>query len=208
MHPIEKGPWVVMRDLNMVMNTEERIGSNVRISEIQPGRQFMEKFELSDIPYGGRFYTWSNKQEARNRAYSKANTLFLLESISDHSPTILRVDNSTGGGYKPFKHFIMWSSASDYKDRIAAAWAWDGIGTSMYCLTKKLKQVMRSLIELNKGGFCELSPHNPELIAVEKEANQEYIRKHKMYMQFLRQKANCNWIKEGDENTTLSHRSI
>ncbi|KAL2938727.1 LINE-1 retrotransposable element ORF2 protein [Bienertia sinuspersici] len=244
LHLRQKGPCVLIGDLNVVMNSEEKIGSNVKNSKIQPIRQCMETCELHDIPYGGNFYTWCNKQEAEHRVYSKldrvmsndcwlevkfkANALFLPEAISDHSPAISRVDNNIGGGHIPFKYFRMWSSADDFNGRIVTAWAREVIGTSMYCLTKKLKRVKGTLIELNKKGFCEMQAvgHkalqalnkaqtylqqnllNKELIMVERKATQDYLNKNKVYMQFLRQKAKCNWIKEGDENTAMFHRSI
>ncbi|KAL2937575.1 putative vacuolar protein sorting-associated protein 13E [Bienertia sinuspersici] len=234
----------MMGDLNVVMNSEERIGSNVRHSEIQPIRQCMEHCEMHDLQYGGNYYTWCNKQEAEHRVYSKldrvmvndcwleaypkANALFLPETISDHSPAILRVDNCTGGGHKPFKYFRMWSSAGDFNERIVNAWVWNGSGTNMYCLIKKLNKIKGTLIELNRKGFCEMHaevnkalmqlteaqtnlqkrPLDQELIIIEKSAAQDYLEKNKVYMQFLRQKAKCSWIKEGDENTALFYQSI
>ncbi|KAL2933222.1 LINE-1 retrotransposable element ORF2 protein [Bienertia sinuspersici] len=240
----QKGPWVLMGDFNVVMNSEERIGSNVRSSEMLSIRHCMEQCEMQDLPHGGNYYTWCNKQEAEHRVYSKldrvmgndswleafpkANAIFLPENISDHSPAILRGDSCTGGGHKPFKYFRMWSSAGDFKDRIVDAWRWSGSGTKMYCLIKKLKKVKSTLIELNRRGFCELQawvtkalmqmteaqtnlqqrPLDRNLIMAEKTAAKEYQERHKVYMQYLRQKAKCSWIKDGDENTALFHQSI
>lgn len=36
----------------------------------------------------------------------------------------------------------------------------------------------------------------------------EYNLKHKAYLYFLKQKAKIDWIKAGDENTSLFHQSI
>ncbi|KAL2894159.1 hypothetical protein RDABS01_010068 [Bienertia sinuspersici] len=42
----------------------------------------------------------------------------------------------------------------------------------------------------------------------ERSAIKDYQQKHNIYMQFLKQKAKCSWIREGDENTAMFHRSI
>ncbi|KAL2931163.1 hypothetical protein RDABS01_036573 [Bienertia sinuspersici] len=119
-------------------------------------------------------------------AYPSGNALFLLEGISNHGPAILR--------------------------RIKEAWTWNRKGIKMYYLTRKLKQVKNNLMELNRKGFnaiqakevkslqtltkvqkeLQQSPYNADLIQAEKEA----------------QKAKCEWIKVGDANTALFHRSI
>ncbi|KAL2922409.1 50S ribosomal protein L20 [Bienertia sinuspersici] len=212
----------MMGDMNVVMNMEERIGSKVRMREIQPGRQRMETCELFDIPSGGKYYTWNSKQETETRVYSKldrvmandswmdtyvkGNALFLPEGNFDHSPMILRVDNQEHGGKKPFKYFRMWTNTKDYKQRIKEAWNLNGQGTKMFCLTRKLKQVKHSLIDLNRKGFnaiqaedvkafqnltaiqqeIQQDPYNTDLIQAEKEASLEYNQKHKIYMQYLK----------------------
>ncbi|KAL2933597.1 Glutathione hydrolase proenzyme [Bienertia sinuspersici] len=97
----------------------------------------------------------------------------------------------------------------------------------MYVLTRKLKEVKNSMKELNREGFNAIQaeankahqellkaqekahndPRNPDIIREEKQA-QNYDQKQKVYTQFLQQKAKCQWIQEGDQNTAMFHRSI
>lgn len=44
---------------------------------------------------------------------------------------------------------------------------------------------------------------NTELLAVK-----EYTQKHQAYVDFLKQKAKLEWLKQGDKNTTIFHQSI
>lgn len=49
---------------------------------------------------------------------------------------------------------------------------------------------------------------NLDLRQEEIDVVKEYRRVHKAYISFLAQKAQVNWCKEGDDNTTLFHQSI
>ena len=53
-----------------------------------------------------------------------------------------------------------------------------------------------------------VDPRNMGYIKEELLATQDYKVKHRAYMEFLSQKAKTNWIKKGDENTSLFHQSI
>ncbi|KAL2905125.1 LINE-1 retrotransposable element ORF2 protein [Bienertia sinuspersici] len=239
-----RGPWLLMGDINCVLNIEERIGSNVRLHEMLPGRKCFETCGLKDIPYGGNFFTWSNKQASEDRVFSKidrvmanedwmdeyekAKAIFLPEGVSDHCPAVIRMGDGQACGQKPFKYFRMWSQAPDYKERVKRACLWEGQGTDMYSLTRRLKQVKKELKDLNKHGFSSIqavatkayqelidaqqalhdNPRDERLATIEKEASQQYKQKQDTYVQFLKQKAKCHWLKEGDSNTKLFHRSI
>ncbi|KAL2893980.1 LINE-1 retrotransposable element ORF2 protein [Bienertia sinuspersici] len=204
----------------------------------------MESCGMQDIPYSGHYYTWSNKQVASERVFTKLdrvmandqwlevyksmNAVFLAEGCSDHCPALLRMNQGEGNGKKPFKYFRMWQQASDYKSRIKDAWEGNTQGTAMFNLVKKMKRVKETLKSLNKNGFCSVQaaerlayqqlleaqdaiqtdPHNAQLIEKEINADKEYREKHKNYMQFLRQKAKIEWVREGDENSALFHSSI
>ncbi|KAL2932526.1 LINE-1 retrotransposable element ORF2 protein [Bienertia sinuspersici] len=238
------GPWLIAGDLNTVLKGDERLGSLVRTAEMLPGRRCIEECGMTDIPYGGHFYTWSNKQEGEERVYSKidrvmaneqwldyyntAHATFLTEGPSDHCPALIKGNANNEGGKKPFKYFRMWALAQDYQKRVEEAWKWQGRGTEMYVLTRKLKKVKNSMKELNREGFNAIQaeadkalqdlikaqekahndPRNSDIIREEKQAQNSYDQKQKVYTQFLKQKAKCHWLQEGDQNTAMFHRSI
>ncbi|KAL2898125.1 UPF0460 protein y4xD, partial [Bienertia sinuspersici] len=98
----------------------------------------------------------------------------------------------------------------------------------MYSLTRRLKQMKKELKDLNKHGFNSIqaaeikayqelidaqqalhaNPRDERLATIEKEASNQYKQKQEIYVQFLKQKAKCHWLKEGDSNTKLFYRSI
>ncbi|KAL2904673.1 Tetratricopeptide repeat protein 23-like [Bienertia sinuspersici] len=237
-------PWLLMGDFNCVINLEERLGSAVRVSEMDPPRRCFELCGLQDIPYSGHFYTWTNKQLAQDRVFSKldrvlanetlmdkydtGNAVFLTEGCSDHCTMVIRMDQGVGKGRKPFKYYKMWQSAADCTERIRNAWNTPIHGTSMFVVTQKLKQVKKSLKELNNTGYCSIqveeakafnkliqiqehlhqNPLDNAAMEEERHAQQMYKTKNKAYISVLKQKAKIQWIRDGDENSALFHSSI
>lgn len=57
------GPWILMGDFNCVLHTGKRVGSPVRLSEIQESQTCVNKCGLEDFKSSGNFYTWNNKQQ-------------------------------------------------------------------------------------------------------------------------------------------------
>ncbi|KAL2904907.1 LINE-1 retrotransposable element ORF2 protein [Bienertia sinuspersici] len=170
-----EGPWLLMGDINCVLDYGERLGS------MECG--------LSDIAYTGGYYTWSNKQEAEERVYSKldrvmandqsvnlfstAQVVFLPAGISDHSPGVLMGNNAVGKGKKPFKYFNMWSTAPDYEERIKRGWNQEYQWCLMFQLRQRLKAIKQELKELNKLQFSnihlETEDAHKSLLQIQKE---------------------------------------
>ncbi|KAL2938348.1 Gag polyprotein [Bienertia sinuspersici] len=166
--------------------------------------------------------------EAWLETFSRFTATFLPESISDHCPALVRSINDDSEGKKPFKYYRMWREVERYKEKVRMAWEGNDQGTSMYKITRKLKRVKTCLKELNRLGFCTIqadaqqayqqlilaqqqvhaSPNDVGLAELEKEAFKNYKVKQKIYEQFLQQKAKCQWIREGDSNAALFHKSI
>ncbi|KAL2934129.1 50S ribosomal protein L5, partial [Bienertia sinuspersici] len=65
------------------MNKQDRIGTAVRWSEMQPMNICMHGCGLEDMKASGRFYTWSNKQEGENRVFSKIDRLCAMENVQE-----------------------------------------------------------------------------------------------------------------------------
>ncbi|KAL2925388.1 Centromere protein I [Bienertia sinuspersici] len=202
------GPWLLMGDFNCVIAMEERIGSIVRQREMESMRNCIGICNIQDIPYSGHFYTWSNKQMAEDRVWSKLDRIMANDEWMNFD---------VGMGRKPFKYFKMWQLAPDYTERIKKAWGTEMRGTAMYKIVQKLKKVKASMKDLNKHGFNDMQaedskryqemveiqeklhgdPMNVGLMEEEKEATQQYHLAHKKYILFLKQKAKVAWLREG-----------
>ena len=64
-------PWIILGDFNRVANLDERIGSPVRLVEVQPLRDCMALCNVHDLKHHGNFFTWTNKQGGDNQVMSK-----------------------------------------------------------------------------------------------------------------------------------------
>ena len=124
-----KGAWVVLGDFNSIADFEERSGSVVRTSDIEPLQNCLAHCSIRDINYSGRFFTWNNKQ-GKARILSKidcvvanadwftqfpdATTIFLPEGYFDHSPALLNFFPCSTPS-KPFKFLKFLSNHPNFQ---------------------------------------------------------------------------------------------
>lgn len=103
------GPWIIGVDFNSLINFHEIIGSAITFEEIADFRQCMRACNMNDLSFIDRAFTWSNKQEGKNRVCSKIDRLvgndawmsafpdatitFLPEGCSYHSPCVVNLDS-------------------------------------------------------------------------------------------------------------------
>ncbi|XP_074288337.1 uncharacterized protein LOC141613496 [Silene latifolia] len=153
---------------------------------------------------------------------------FLPRDLFDHCPGAVHFEEERQRRGNSFKYYNMWSMANDYKEVVIAGWNREVQGTPMFKIVSKLKGLKKGLLALNKDNFedienltklTELSlkhfqsllvsdPYNKEWIENERACAHELTDMVKARDQFLKQKAKCDWMKYGDENTAFFHAAI
>ncbi|XP_030478293.1 uncharacterized protein LOC115695363 [Cannabis sativa] len=100
------GSLVVLGDFNDILSNEERIAARVKFTSSKDFPNCLATCQLEDVKYGENFFTWSNKQQGKDRIYLKINrilanqawidefpnaeALLLNERTIDHSPGLLK----------------------------------------------------------------------------------------------------------------------
>uniref|UniRef100_A0A803PRU1 Reverse transcriptase domain-containing protein n=1 Tax=Cannabis sativa TaxID=3483 RepID=A0A803PRU1_CANSA len=164
--------WVVLGDFNDILNQEERVGDRVKDQQSHLFKDCVNDCQLEDIRSSGKFFTWCNKQQGRDRIYSKidrilanlkwfdlfpgAEAIFMNEGMFDHSPALLTFHQLSQMGKKPFRYFRMWSSHPDYAQQVNRVWKQVVHGTLMYQIVAKLKALKPVLKQINREGFSDL----------------------------------------------------
>ncbi|XP_062076508.1 uncharacterized protein LOC133781498 [Humulus lupulus] len=209
-----KIPWIVGGDFNAVLNPEERLEYRGNANELIPFQTCVNKCGLEDVKYNGRFFTWNNKQDGKNRVYAKLDRFL---ATSDWIDTYSTVEVS----FLPEGDF-------DHSPALLTFWQEKVAGSHMYQLVFLLKQLKSGLKSLNRQGRgdvelqekeayqhllniqqqLQLDPSNSELILAEIKSRKDFSVAHKNYIQYLSQKAKVDWIKSGDENTKMFHTSL
>ncbi|XP_056688203.1 uncharacterized protein [Spinacia oleracea] len=193
------------------MELEDRIGSTVRLTEIQHMSNCMSLCNLSVIITVGRHFTWNNKQEGANRVFSRidrvlrnakwndlfetAEAAYLDEATFDHCPMILRCYKA-GCVKRPFRFFNMWLNANNFMELVESTWGKYVYGCHMFRIVQKLKWLKPALKALNGQATAE------------KQVANLYASAHKNYLSYLQHTAKIHWLKVGDENTRAFHQSI
>ncbi|PWA98066.1 RNA-directed DNA polymerase, eukaryota, Reverse transcriptase zinc-binding domain protein [Artemisia annua] len=124
------GRYLICGDFNEVRTESERCGSIFSHSDAQAFNSFIDRSGLSEIPMGGRLYTWMNKAGSK---LSKLDRFLLSEDIitacpdlkatvldrlwSDHNPILLHVDK-TDFGPIPFKLYNSWMQREGFNTMI------------------------------------------------------------------------------------------
>ncbi|XP_048497890.1 uncharacterized protein LOC125496470 [Beta vulgaris subsp. vulgaris] len=221
-----KSPWILMGYFNALSEVDDRVGSNVRNSEVAPMRECLMTCELVDVKASGRHFTWNNKQEGNDRVFSRidrviathdwvdkydmAEASFLPEGNYDHTPILLCVYPDEAQK-RPFKFHNMWCNHNSLLTTVRQAWK--------VCM--KLKKVKAALRNMNKEGFGDVeavvikaqhelnkaqdllhrNPADSGYGQSEKEALLALKRAKKNQFALLQQQAKINWLKCGDDIT-------
>ncbi|XP_048491131.1 uncharacterized protein LOC125492556 [Beta vulgaris subsp. vulgaris] len=164
-------PWVILGDFNVVVNLDERIGSTVRLHEVQGFRDCVQFCGVNDIKQAGRFFTWNSKQEGFQRVFSKIDRVmannewleafenglvtYLPDGEYDHCPGVLCIHKESSRK-KPFRFFNMWVYGDGFMEFVKDVWQRPVNGCKMFQVTQKLKIMKAELKKFNREGFSDI----------------------------------------------------
>ncbi|XP_020266660.1 uncharacterized protein LOC109842165 [Asparagus officinalis] len=198
-------PWLVGGDYNAILSSEEKIGgAQITDTEVEDFQNFIDTSQLKHIKSTGCFFTWSNKQDASTRVWSRLDRIlvnddwifqytssqveYLMPHCSDHSPGLLTTgDEVNCEGKRPFKFFAMWTKHPDFLPAVSNH------------VSRAKAELYDIQVQLNSDLF------NPGLIVREKEHIRKYTKLLDCENSFYRQKANIKWGLQGDKSTQYFH---
>ncbi|XP_028055040.1 uncharacterized protein LOC114259227 [Camellia sinensis] len=175
-------PWCLGGDLNEVRNMGERIGCSRRDREMQHLNDFIDNYELNDLPLLGRKYTWCNAQEAQKWSridrvllspewliHFKMKLWRLPRLISDHCPRLLMEDERDWGP-KLFKFINAWVPHPSFSSLFKSCWEnTNVVGWAGFIIHQKLKHLKVELKKWNSKVFGNVST---KLKAAENESHE------------------------------------
>ncbi|XP_060181958.1 uncharacterized protein LOC132611557 [Lycium barbarum] len=181
-------PWIIGGDFNAILTVQDRLyGHPVTAYEIKGFAECVTNATLTELPWRGDFYTWTNKQPASDRIYSRIDRFFGndewmwkwghitteydLPNISDHSPMLLHIYQITWSPKLPFKFFNIWTEHADYVATVNRGWTKWTQGGRMKHVWQTLKLLKADFRKLNNEEFkCinqKVAIHREELRAVQ-----------------------------------------
>ncbi|XP_074305956.1 uncharacterized protein LOC141641185 [Silene latifolia] len=122
----------------------------------------------------------------------------------------------------------MWSKVSDFHDIVKIGWQGYIQGSPMFRVVRKLKMLKADLKGLNKTLFSDIernveiayellldcqknlqtNPRDTILMDIEHQTKESYLLLAQAKDDYLRQKAKCQWAKDGDINSAMFHKVI
>ncbi|XP_060212045.1 uncharacterized protein LOC132639621 [Lycium barbarum] len=163
-------PWLVCGDFNNVLYTQDRIyGNPVTDAEIRDFTDCIQDVGITELPWKGNYYTWTNNQQGIDRIYSRIDrafgnddwmhqwgritTEYDVPNVSDHCPMILNVKAHQLNVKSPFRFFNVWADHRDFSGIVEKVWRHKLDQWTMKNIWLKLKSLRPKLKRLNHEEF-------------------------------------------------------
>ncbi|GKV11183.1 hypothetical protein SLEP1_g22456 [Rubroshorea leprosula] len=242
---VENVPWIISGDFNTTLNYGERVKpSGVVWGDTSELKDFVSRMEVFDLQFSSAFFTWSNKQGENDRLWCKldrvmanstwvstfpnTSVVFLNPQSSDHSPSLVIVDELMNEKPRPFRFCNAWAKDENFLDLVREGWSVDIQGCPMFVVVQKLKLVKQKMKQLHKNRYGNLggrikdmaaelqnvqaSMHNAlfdeTLAAKEKELQHELTKLERANLSVIAQRAKVTWLKEMDSNSAYFHAKV
>ena len=151
---------------------------------------------------------------------------FLSPSISDHSPIVIHVLNSTRKKGTPFKFYNYWTSLDKFNNIVYDVWSRPVNGTFQFQLCYKLRNLkygLKTFVKDSRGrekllvdnareqllqcqSNIESHPSNPTLRVQEKHLLGVFLEALRVEEEMVRQKSRIQWLEAGDRNTAYFYQ--
>ncbi len=171
--------WCIIGDFNCIRRQEERkslVSCSDYSREIKGFNDFIESFELVDIPLVGRKFTWFKpnglvKSRIDRVLVSKewlevwpnSQQFVFNRSISDHCAVILK-EVSVDWGPKPFRFLNVWLKDSRFKEFVSSSWsAYKITGGGIFVFKEKLKKLKADLKVWDREVFGDVNQASKEI---------------------------------------------
>ncbi|XP_062075490.1 uncharacterized protein LOC133779556 [Humulus lupulus] len=162
--------------------------------------------------------------------FPNVNAIASWEVISDHCAIILKNISVIKNGLRPFRFFNMWTNHPLFKPSVLDSWEKE-LPLESYGLHQILRKLLRlqsilkrfnwkvvgdivkeyenskvSLQQAKNNLFS--NPNNQSLSDIERISHLDYKQKEAAYASFLSQQSKVDWMRFGDENSSLFYSSM
>lgn len=241
-------PWLVMGDFNETIDMEEHSGyvSSPQISTgMRAFQEVMRYCSFLDMNYQGPKFTWSNKREAElickkldrtlmntvwSQFFSQSYCVFEAGGCSDHLRCRIKISAEDFRPKRPFKFINAIAESPDFLPLVERFWAESpalfSSTSSMFRLSKKLKELKPLLRSLSKNQIGEISKKTKEALTKLCECQQITLlspspanleEESRAFTRWdllasieekvLSQKAKLHWLDVGDGNNKHYHNA-
>ncbi|XP_059310476.1 uncharacterized protein LOC132061833 [Lycium ferocissimum] len=167
-------PWLIWGDFNAIMCAQDRLYSApVTSSEVKDFNKCVQQPILTELPWMGEYYTWSNKQRGDARVWSRLDralgneewmlhyrylvTEYKLPHISDHSPMLLPLKTEVRNIKVPFKFLNVWAEHPSFLQIVENKWKRQSRRSKMRDIWQNLKALRSPLRTLNYTEFRSIT---------------------------------------------------
>ncbi|XP_019265272.1 PREDICTED: uncharacterized protein LOC109242857 [Nicotiana attenuata] len=157
----------------MLYPNDRKSYNPVNHSEIQEFSYCIQQAGLSELPWKGDYYTWTNKQPGADRVcsrldrvfgnyewmmnWSHVETIYGQPQISDHNPMILILADYSWKGKVPFRFFNAWVDHDKFQQTVADSWNLPNKPGNMKAIWSNLKALKGPLKALNAKEFKSIA---------------------------------------------------
>ncbi|XP_075079729.1 uncharacterized protein LOC142164962 [Nicotiana tabacum] len=188
-------PWLLWGDFNAIISTQDRV------SKVAPTQVYVQDFAsfcsdtiMSEIPWRGEFFTWTNGQMGEDKVISRIDRAlgnndrmmnfdhFTVEIgdpfISDHSPLTLKFQRRNNNIRVPFKFLNAWAVHEDFQSIVSEGWQGENQSCKLATIWSSLEAMKPVFKNLNNRIFKNITEKmdqaRRDLTECQQEMNRDY----------------------------------